>query len=312
MCISIGPLTEQDVEQTGKVIRLAFGTFLGLPDPMTFMGDTNYAGTRFKADPASAFIAKMENQIIGSVFVSNWGSVGFFGPLTVHPKFWDKGVAGKLMEEVTNTFERWDTKLAGLFTFPHSTKHLGLYQKFGFWPKYLTSLLAKAVVPPAGERPCRLFSSLSKEQAQEVLRKCFRLTDRLYPGMDVSREIQSVATQKLGDTILIGDDDISGFAVCHAARGSEAVSGVCYVKFAAVMPGQHAAVDFQQLLAAVEHFAFNKGATKITAGCNTGCEEAFRTMLNNGFVREMQGVIMHRPNSEGFYRKDVFVLNDWR
>ena len=28
----------------------------------------------------------------------------------------------------------------------HSPKHLGLYQKFGFWPRFLTAIMAKQLV----------------------------------------------------------------------------------------------------------------------------------------------------------------------
>lgn len=50
----------------------------------------------------------------------------------------------------------------------------------------------------------------------------------------------------------------------------------------------------------------------VTTGCSTGREMAFRTLQRRGFRSQMQGVIMHRSNLEGFDRADVFVLNDWR
>ena len=31
-------------------------------------------------------------KLIGSNFIANWGSVGFFGPLTIHPDYWGKGI----------------------------------------------------------------------------------------------------------------------------------------------------------------------------------------------------------------------------
>ncbi len=79
--VSVRPLREGDLSEADRIMRLAFGTFLGLPDPMTFMGDASYVRTRFKADPAAAFAAEVDGELAGSNFVSNWGSVGFFGPL---------------------------------------------------------------------------------------------------------------------------------------------------------------------------------------------------------------------------------------
>jgi RimJ/RimL family protein N-acetyltransferase len=64
-----------------------------------------------------------------TVLVTNWGSFGFFGPLSVHPDFWNQGVAKELIAAVCNRFEEWGIKQAGLFTFPNSAKHHALYQR---------------------------------------------------------------------------------------------------------------------------------------------------------------------------------------
>ena len=47
-----------------------------------------------------------------------------------------------------NIFDKkWHTKHAGLFTFAQSAKHVGLYQKFGFWPRFLTMVMSKPISP---------------------------------------------------------------------------------------------------------------------------------------------------------------------
>src|SRR5580698_5974068 len=133
--VVVRPLLEADLEAADRVMRLAFGTFLGMPDPLQFMGDADYVYTRWRADPAAAFCAAAGDVIVGSVFVGNWGSVGFFGPLTVHPDYWEGGVAQLLLQHVMACFERWGTRHMALYTFPASLKHVGLYRKFGFWPR---------------------------------------------------------------------------------------------------------------------------------------------------------------------------------
>jgi predicted N-acetyltransferase YhbS len=115
-----------DLDAADYVTRLAFGTFLGMPNPLQFMGDASYIHTRWKADPAGAFCARIDNEVVGSVFAANWGSVGFFGPLTIHPKVWDRGVAQYLMAPVMECFKTWGSRHLGLFTFAQSTKHVGL------------------------------------------------------------------------------------------------------------------------------------------------------------------------------------------
>ena len=37
--VRISPLRESELGEAVRIVRLAFGTLLGLPDPMQFMGD---------------------------------------------------------------------------------------------------------------------------------------------------------------------------------------------------------------------------------------------------------------------------------
>ena len=39
--ISVRPLQETDLPTADHIMRLAFGTFLGLPEPTSFMGDAS-------------------------------------------------------------------------------------------------------------------------------------------------------------------------------------------------------------------------------------------------------------------------------
>ena len=110
------------------------------------MGDAGYVKTRWRADPASAFAAEVDGALAGSNFATNWGSVGFFGPLSVRPDVWDRGLGGRLVEPALQRFAEWQTEQVGLFTWSHSPKHTYLYQKFGFWPRFLTAIMSKSVV----------------------------------------------------------------------------------------------------------------------------------------------------------------------
>jgi GNAT superfamily N-acetyltransferase len=306
--ISIRNLKETELHEADRIMRLAFGTFLGLPDPMTFMGDAAYVQPRWLTDPSAAFAAEFDGTLVGSSFAANWGNFGYFGPLTVHPEQWDRGIAKRLMETMVGCFDRWGTRTAGLFTFAHSQKHVGLYQKFGFWPQYLTAIMSKR---PAG-RPHASWNALSQlplKDHESVLRSCRDLTDSIYEGLDVRREIVSVRDQNLGDTLLVwSNSSLDGFAVCHFGRGTEAGSGRCYVKFAAAR--SEAALD--TTLDACETLAATKNLSTIIAGVNTSRHEAYRHLITRGFRTDYQGVAMQRPNDRGFNRPSVYVIDDWR
>jgi GNAT superfamily N-acetyltransferase len=311
--ISVRPLQESDLPTADHNMRLAFGTFLGLPEPTSFMGDASYVRTRWRADPMGAFGAEVGSELIGSNFATNWGSVGFFGPLTIRPDLWDRGVGKRLMEPIMNCFARWGTKHAGLFTFAHSQKHVGLYQKFGFWPRFLTAIMSKRVEPAASRSRYSLFSEVSESEREASLTTYRELTDAVYEGLNVGGEIRAVATQNLGDTVLLWDDArLVGLAVCHCGPDTEAGSGTCYVKFGAVHPSPTAAQNFDRLLDACEELAAGRGLSRLVAGVNTARHEAYSRMLERDFRTDFQGVAMHRPNEPGYNRADVYLIDDWR
>ncbi len=296
---------------------MAFATFLGLPpeDPRR-PADSDYARSRWTADPSSVLAAELGGRLVGSNFATNWGSFGFFGPLTVEPEYWNQGIAQRLLAPTMEIFRRWDNRHLGLYTFAHSPKHMALYQKFGFWPRDLVAIMAKEIAPlPVLAPPgATRISEVKPSERPELLAACRELTNAVFEGLDVAREIGAVAEQNLGDTILVWDAaKLAAFAVCHTGPGSEAGSGVCYVKFAAVRPGPHARADFPRLLDAVGVFAQSAGAKKITAGVNLARREAFQTLITRGFRTETQGVAMETGDaSSGYNRAGVYVLDDWR
>jgi GNAT superfamily N-acetyltransferase len=311
--VKIRPLREADLDEADRIMRVAFGTFIGAPDPARFMGDAAYVRTRWRASPGSAFAAEVEGELAGSNFAARWGSFAFFGPLSLHPKHWDRGLASRLVEPVVELFDAWGVEHAGLFTFPHSAKHIGLYQKFGFRPRALTLVLGKPVRREPRPHAGRAFSDLDPGGRDEALAGCRGVTDAIFPGLDATPEIESVAAQSLGETVLVRDGArVRGFAVCHTGPGSEAGSDTCYVKFAATVPGADAEKGFVELLEACEDFAASAGAGRIVAGVNAARREAYEGLLSLGYRVALTGIAMHRPNEAGFSRPGVFVVDDWR
>ncbi len=309
--VSIRPLQEGDLEAADRVMRMAFGTFLGAPDPMLVFGDLDYVRSRFGAEPSRAFAAELDGQVVGSNFATRWGSFGFFGPLTVRVDLWDRGIGSRLMQPIMELFDQWQVRQAGLFTFPQSPKHIGLYQKFGFWPQYLTPLMEKQVAP-TGDGEFSTYSEVSDGDQSAVLRACREVTSRIFEGLDVGHEIRATAAQGLGDTVLLHDDsELVGFAVCHCGAG-EAGSGACFVKFGAVRPGPEVGDLFERLLDACEALAGEHGLQRMVAGVNVARHDAYRRLLARGYRVWLEGVIMQRPNEPGYCRPDVYVIDDLR
>jgi GNAT superfamily N-acetyltransferase len=316
--VIIRPLVESDLAMADRIVRLAFGTFLGLPDPIQFMGDAEFARTRWKADPSAVLAAELGGILLGSNFVTNWGSFGFFGPLTIHPDYWNRGIAQLLIAPTMEILDRWGVRHRGLFTFAGSPRHVGLYQKYGFWPRDLVATIEKDVsgAPhPASPPPdTSLLSESKPDDRRQIFAAAHQLTGAIFEGLDVSREIRAVADQSLGETVLVWDGaNLAAFAVSHLGAGTEAGSGVCYAKFAAVRPGPRAQDNFLRLLHGVEFLAQSRGANKITAGVNLARREAFQALFGCGYRTKMQGLAMETGDaSSGYNRADVYILDDWR
>jgi len=311
--VVVRPVLEGDLDSMDRIFRTAFGTFFGAREPESFFGDVDFVRTRWRADPAAAFAADLDGTVVGSNFVTNWGSVGFFGPLTVRPDCWDMGIAHQLMAATMELFASWGTRHTGLFTFAHSPKHVGLYQRFGFWPRFLTAVMEAPVPAPGRPVSYARFSELDERERSLSARAARELTGAVFDGLDVTREIEAVLDQSLGETVLI--DNAAGLqavGVCHIGPGTEAGSGVCYVKFGAARPGPNAARSFDELIDACQDLAATSGASVVQAGVSFGREHAYAALRERGFRTQFQGVSMHRPNEDGYDTAGSWVLDDWR
>jgi predicted N-acetyltransferase YhbS len=307
-------LEERDLEQADRIMRVAFGTHLNVPDPTAAFGDAQYVASRYRAAPQMAFCAELDGQVVGSNFATRWGSFAFFGPLTVRVDLWNRGIATRLVEPVVDLFERWGVRSAGLFTFPESPKHVGLYNKFGFWPQQLNPLLAKEISPADGGSPVDTFSALrARGREREVLEQCRKVTGSIYPGLDLEPEILAVEDQGLGETVLSHEaDEVVGFAVCHCGAGSEAGSGACYIKFGAVTGGDGASTRFERLLEACEKLAGERGLSRLLAGVNAGRRGAYRSLLDRGYRAAVNGLTMLRPDDPAYNHPGTYVIDDLR
>jgi predicted N-acetyltransferase YhbS len=306
-------LRKEELETADHIMRVAFGTFMGVPDPSSFGEGMDHIRTRWLADPKAAFGAVTDSELVGSIFATRWGSFGFFGPLTVRPDLWDRGIAKLLLEPTMELFKRWSVRHVGLFTFAQSPKHIGLYQRFGFWPRFLTFVMSKSVQGRGTSEGWSKFSEVPDVEMERCLEMCRSLTNSVYEGLDLEREIMAVRKQGLGDTVLLWEGErVVGVAVCHCGPGTEAGRDTCYVKFGAVQSGASAENFFDRLLSACEEVATMKGMADVVAGVNSGCHDAYRRMIARGFRADFQGVLMLKPNEAAFDRPDRFVLCDLR
>jgi len=314
MSAVIRPLSKADLPEARRIFRTAFGTFLGAPDPETFWEDRDYVHGRFGAEHVASFAAELDGELVGSNFATRWGSVGFFGPITMRPDRQGRGTGKAMVEAVSNQFEEWGVSHGGLCTFPQSPPHIALYNKFGFRARFLTPIMAASAQRSGDAGFWSRYGEMSEGDRRAVEAACRELTDMLYDGLDLGAEIRTVAARGLGDTLLLweGGSRLAGFAVCHWGPASEAGEGCCFVKFGAVRPGAGDAVRFAALLDGCGSLAAAVGMANVLAGVNLAREEAYLMMVARGFRAQVQVVTMHRPNEAAYSRPGLYVLDDWR
>ncbi len=64
--IKVGPLKQSELGEADRIVRLAFGTFLGLPNPLDFMGDRNFISPRWRSAHVKVIAAREGGRLIGS------------------------------------------------------------------------------------------------------------------------------------------------------------------------------------------------------------------------------------------------------
>jgi hypothetical protein len=86
--MNVGLLKKTELEEADRIFRLAFGTFLGMPNPSAFAGDRDMLISRWHSPHVKVLAAREDGRLIGSNLITRWGSFAFFGPLTVVPEYW--------------------------------------------------------------------------------------------------------------------------------------------------------------------------------------------------------------------------------
>ena len=133
-----------------------------MPDLENFWTDRDLHYGRFRAEHVEAFVAEEAGALARIELSPRAGAASAFsGRCRSRLDRWNGGAAQPLVAAACDAFERWGVSHAGLFTFAESPKHVHLYGKFGFYPRFLTALMigADPARRPAGRR-LALFGSV--------------------------------------------------------------------------------------------------------------------------------------------------------
>ncbi len=324
--VKVRRVRKGDLSRVREVIESAFADYFEHQfgsRPRQVFGGAQYVHHRWLMEPWGCFVAEENDaKIVGASIAVAWGGVGIFGPVAVLMPYQNQKIAQGLLKASQGFFDENKVALQGLATFCGSPKHLVLYQKFGFKPKGVIAITSRSLErrePAAPAKPSRAapqvrrFSSLEERQKKAMLGRLRRITSLIYPGMDLSKEVQIVDGLALGDVLLLERErQVLGFAICHLPGTSEAPYGSLYVKFLALDPNRRRPEYFAQLLGAAEELAVGAGLQRIIAPVYTRYWRAYQALLGSGYQIDMLLIRMKRGKREDHEREDDFVLDDWR
>jgi hypothetical protein len=274
-------------------------------------------------EPWGCFVAEEgDGKIVGAAVAVMWGTVGVIGPVAVLTNYQNQDIGQQLLTACQEFFDENKATLQGLATYPYSPKHLILYQKFGYKPKALVvvtsktldrSDLAAAKTPPRAGLAVRRYSTLEEARKKQVMQKIRRITNALWRGFDLAKEVEIVEGLTLGDTLLLEKGrEVIGFAVCHLPPNSEAPHGSAYVKLLAIDSRHRKPEHLDGLLAGVEELAAAGQLQRVVVPAYTYYWTAYQTLLQRGYHVDFTMVRMKRGKQEDYDDASDLVLDDWR
>ena len=321
--MAIRPMTADDIPQVERITDAAAAWLKqDRETELNPLGSRLIAG-RFQKEPDGCFVAEdQSHSVIGAVLSIAWGSVAWLGPLVMQPEFTGTGVEHQLVQAVLDYWEPMTLSVQGLEANPARPTEIEFYASFGFRPQFLTATLIGAVDPDGPREPIRQrspsfelnrLSQLTGAMEETMQANSRRLFERHYPGLDYSKEVQSVKDLHLGDTLLLGvGERLYGLAICHAAPGSEADADSCYVKALLIDP----AIDDQETLLALveacEGYARTQQLKTVRLGVNLACWEGYQAVAARGYQMQQLRLRMVRPIDDLLSDPSPFHFNDWR
>ena len=319
----IRPMTAEDMPQVERLMDAAAARRKTLQGTDTGQPGGRLLHNRFHKEPSGCFVAEdATHGVIGSVLSVTWGSLAWLGPLAVLPEFSAQGIDPQLVQAVLEYWEPMGLSAQGVEISPNDPSQITLYASLGFRPQFPTATLTGAVDPDAPRQPIRQrspsfelirLSQLADTLEETMLAGCRRISERHYPGLDYSKELQSVKDLQLGDTLLLAvGERLYGFAICHTADASEAEPGSCYVKALLIDP----AIDDQETLLALveacEGYARMQQLKTVRLGVSLACWEGYQAVAARGYEIQALRLRMVRMVDDLLSDPSPFHFNDWQ
>jgi GNAT superfamily N-acetyltransferase len=264
---AVRAMTSDDLPQVASVTETAFAALHRREDraaPAAAAIPALLIRTRLTADPAGCFVAVSQQdpgRITGALLSVARGTLGWFGPLAVHPQAQRCGAGRRLVAACVDSWRRRGVCLMGLATFPGSEFHRNFYRQAGFrqscgsigFRTHLATTSMPDGIQVGGQVPDLGF---------------------LYPGLDVSGEAAAARACGAGLALTAAD----GMAIVHLEPTVQP-PGMGYVPFLAAATR----TTFDNLLGAAEHLSRERGRTVLFTRASSSSWPTIDALTERGY-----------------------------
>ncbi|MEZ4377753.1 MAG: GNAT family N-acetyltransferase [Gemmatimonadales bacterium] len=235
------------------------------------------------------------------------GREGWMGPLAVRVDRQGSGLGQRIVGDGIAWLQQQGATTIGLETMPRTVENIGFYSRLGFRPGPLTITLQGDAQAALIQGSARLGDLGAGERAAQ-LEACRRLTDRLAPGVDFTRELEITLALGLGDVTLLEEDGtLRGFALWHTApladgRGAEDLR---ILKLVA-----SDLVTARRLVSAAAAEAAHRRLAHVTLRCQGTAAGLYGTLIEAGWRvqwTDLRMILASHPAPP----QDGVVLSNW-
>ena len=288
-------MTSGDLPGVSSVMSAAFGALHAPAAGAEPAGPAIPAllfAVRLAADPAGCFVAAREQEpgrVAGALISVARGTLGWLGPLAVHPDAQRSGAGGKLVAACMDSWRRRGVRLMGLETYRDSPFHEHFYQKMGFRPSckgigFRARLGGTGM--PAGVRIGGPMPDLGF----------------LYPGLDVSGEAAATTQCGAGHVLTTGD----GIAIVHLETTVQPPEAG-FVPFLAAATRD----SFERLLGTAEHLSHKRGKTGLLTRASSSSWNIIDVLDRRGYQAEGLTTRMKAGDDPDYDHTGSYYLDNW-
>lgn len=294
MAAVVRPMTRDDLPGVASVCNEAFGALrrdAGAGAAPMF--PTLLFETRFAADPAGCLVAadSASGEVSGALLSVARGTMGWFGPLAVHPNAQRQGLGEELVAAYLDISNTRGVRLMGLETLPDSPFHVEFYSKMTFRPSW------------TGINYRRSLAGVSTSMPPDVeIDGVIPDLGFLYEGLDVSGEA-AAATGRGAGHVLTTDD---GVAILHTESTFQPPD-TGFVPFCAAASWD----GFSRLMGAAEHLTRGNGGATLLTRTSGSSLNTLDGLTDLGYRAGEVMVRMKAGADPDYDRRPVFYLDNW-